>query len=275
MLRLARRVAGNPWRGLPSDAVTARVRSVPWVARRLRGAKVFVSCETSGELSVGPDGRVDMLYRAGGKIYRASARNLTEDDDRALRSDEDLHPSGRAEDDAGKSEPAKTAKAAGSSSASKGAATSTASKHPHLSPQALADAVHIYTDGACTGNPGPMGLGVVILDPAGPKGEPQRREHGEYLGLGTNNIAELTAILRGLSLTERHRPVVIYTDSSYSIGILSQGWKAKANQELVAEIRTLLREFPQVRFVKVAGHAGIPENERCDELARHAILRRS
>ena len=76
-------------------------------------------------------------------------------------------------------------------------------------------------------------------------------------------------------MTERHRAVVIYTDSSYSIGILSLGWKAKANQELVAEIRTLLRDFPQVRFVKVAGHAGVPENERCDELAREAVSRRA
>ena len=96
-------------------------------------------------------------------------------------------------------------------------------------------------------------------DPAGPKGEPQRREHGEYLGTGTNNIAELTAIPARTFADAAGSGVVIYTDSSYSIGILSQGWKAKANQELVAEIRTLLREFPQVRFVKVAGHAGIPE----------------
>ncbi len=234
---------------------------MPWVARRLRGAKVFVACDQNGEPTVGPDGRVDMLYRSGGKIYRAAGRNLTPDEEAGLRTDEDMKPAGRAEEDSGSAASAKAKPGHG--------------KHPHLSAQALSDAVHIYTDGACTGNPGPMGLGVVILDPAGPNGEPQRRELSEYLGLGTNNIAELTAILRGLSMTERHRPVVIYTDSSYSIGILSQGWKAKANQELVAEIRALVRAFPQVRFVKVAGHAGIPENERCDELARQAILRRA
>jgi ribonuclease HI len=251
------------------------VRSVPWVARRLRDAKVFVACDKNGEPSVGPDGRIDMLYRAGGKIYRAAARNLTAGEEPTLRSDEEMHPAGRAEDDASKTAAPAATSAKTKTGASKTPAALGHGKHPHLSAQAQADAVHIYTDGACTGNPGPMGLGVVILDPAGPKGEPQRRELGEYLGTGTNNIAELTAILRGLSLTPRDRAVVIYTDSSYSIGILSQGWKAKANQELVAEIRTLLREFPQVRFVKVAGHAGIPENERCDELARQAILRRS
>ena len=129
-------------------------------------------------------------------------------------------------------------------------------------------ALHVYTDGACTGNPGPMGLGVVVLDLSG---EPARRELSEYLGVGTNNIAELTAILRGLQVLPRDRQVVVYSDSSYAIGLLSQNWKAKANQELVAALRQLLREFPAVHFVKVAGHAGVPENERCDELARAAI----
>ena len=113
-----------------------------------------------------------------------------------------------------------------------------------------------------------MGLGVVVLDLTG---EPARRELSEYLGVGTNNIAELTAILRGLQVLPRDRPVVVYSDSSYAIGLLSQNWKAKANQELVAALRRLLREFPAVHFVKVAGHAGVPENERCDELARAAI----
>ena len=53
------------------------------------------------------------------------------------------------------------------------------------------------------------------------------------------------------------------------------GWRARANQELVARLRTLLGEFPRVSFVKVAGHSGHPENERCDELARTAIVKRS
>lgn len=242
---------------------------MPWVARRLRGAKIFVACDQNGEPTVGPDQRVDVLYRSGGKVYRAAARNLSEDDDKKVRSDEAVRPATESDDAAAAAPRAKTASSR--STATKAAA----GKHPHLSPHALADAVHIYTDGACTGNPGPMGIGVVILDPSGAEGTPLRREASEYLGTGTNNIAELTAILRGLQLTARDRAVVIYTDSSYSIGILSLGWKAKANQELVAEIRALLREFPQVRFVKVAGHAGIPENERCDELARQAVMRRS
>ena len=248
---------------------------MPWVVRRLRGAKVFVACDQNGELSVGPDQRVDMLYRSGGKVYRASARNLGVDDDRTVRSDEEMHPAADAEESAGETALAKRESRVKTAAHGGHAAGGHHGKHPHLGPQALADAVHIYTDGACTGNPGPMGIGIVILDPSGPEQSAVRIEKGEYLGLGTNNIAELTAILRGLQLTARDRAVVIYTDSSYSIGILSLGWKAKANQELVAEIRALLRAFPQVRFVKVAGHAGVPENERCDELARQAVMRRS
>src|SRR5262244_1793599 len=124
-----------------------------------------------------------------------------------------------------------------------------------------------YTDGACTGNPGPMGIGVVLLSGL------HRKEISEYLGpRGTNNIAELTAIERALeAIRDRNRPVIVYSDSSYAIGVLSSGWKAKANRELVERIRALVERFPNLRFVKVAGHAGVAENERCDQLAREAI----
>ena len=118
-----------------------------------------------------------------------------------------------------------------------------------------------------------MGIGVLVL------WDDKREELSEYLGHGTNNVAELTAIERGLDLAEaaapaRDRPIRVYTDSAYSIGVLSMGWKAKANQELVARIRSRLSQFIDVTFIKVAGHAGIPENERCDELARDAITNR-
>lgn len=245
---------------------------MPWIARRLRDAKVFAACLPSGELAVGPDQRVDVLYRSGGKLYRASAKNLAEDEDTRVYSDEEVHPADESAEPAASAPSAKTPSAAKSSLSASGAS---AAKEPHLRQAAAGDAVHIYTDGACTGNPGPMGLGVVLLDPSGENGKPIRRELSEYLGTGTNNIAELTAILRALQIADSRRPVVIYTDSSYSIGILSQGWKAKANQELVAELRALLKTFVRVRFVKVAGHAGVPENERCDELARQAVARRA
>jgi len=135
--------------------------------------------------------------------------------------------------------------------------------------QPAVEPIQVWTDGACTGNPGPAGVGVVIIDGK------QRKELSEYLGEGTNNIAELTAILRGLeSIEDKSRPVVVYSDSEYSIGVLTKAWKPKKNIELIAELRDVCRKFADLRFVKVAGHAGIPLNERTDQLAREAIVRR-
>ena len=152
-------------------------------------------------------------------------------------------------------------------------------KAPAL-PDALPGAYDVWTDGACSGNPGPMGIGVVVLH------DGQRKELGEYLGVCTNNIAELTAIERGLDLVVemtkesggkdangRMQRVRVYSDSGYAIGLLEKGWKAKANQELVARVRKRVAAVPNLEFVKVRGHAGVPENERCDELARTAVLR--
>jgi ribonuclease HI len=118
-----------------------------------------------------------------------------------------------------------------------------------------------------------MGIGIVVV------ADRQRAERGEYLGVGTNNIAELTAIARGLDLAaelapDRSRPIRIYSDSSYALGLLGKGWKAKANQELVASLREQLATFPRVKLIKVAGHAGVDNNERCDQLARRAITSR-
>ena len=119
-----------------------------------------------------------------------------------------------------------------------------------------------------------MGIGVVVIDGA------ERDELGEFLGHGTNNIAELVAIERGLAIATKRvvehpeRKVRVFSDSSYALGLLGKGWKPKANQEVVARIRRKLAAFPAtVEFVKVAGHAGVLENERCDELGRQAILR--
>lgn len=129
----------------------------------------------------------------------------------------------------------------------------------------------IYTDGACSGNPGPMGVGVVIL-----RGK-EREEIGEYIGIGTNNIAELTAIDRALSalrLEERGAAIALHCDSSYVIGLMAGGFKARKNVELVERIRARLRQFPRLRWVKVEGHAGVPENERADALATGAIAGR-
>lgn len=131
-------------------------------------------------------------------------------------------------------------------------------------------AIHLWADGACTGNPGPCGAGTVII-----VGE-SRRELSTWVGMGTNNVGELTAVLQGLQAISRpvERPLVIHTDSKYAIGVLSQGWKAKANQELVAAAKASLVGLPQVEWHWVPGHSGIAMNERCDSLAREAITRR-
>ncbi len=127
-------------------------------------------------------------------------------------------------------------------------------------------AVIIYTDGASSGNPGPSGIGIVMTY----KG--RKKEISRHLGTATNNIAELEAIRTALSaLKTTHIPVRLYTDSAYAVGLLQQGWKARKNQELVAEILDLIQRFRDIRIIKVAGHSGVPENERADKLATGAI----
>jgi len=217
---------------------------MPWIRHKLRDSEVWARVDDSGALVPDGAGRVEVLYKAvpGAKVYRASARNLV-----PLGGDPvEIEAGPAAEPPAPK--------------AVKSAPTTAA---------APANAIHVWTDGACTGNPGPAGLGVVVIDGK------DRKELSEYLGEGTNNIAELTAIERGLeTVTERERPVHVYSDSSYAIGLLSKNWKAKANVALVDRIRKLAKQFPKLTFVKVAGHAGVPENERCDQLARDAVSRR-
>jgi len=221
-----------------------------WIRRKLKNEIVYVRVDGEGKPLSGSDGRVDIRYKptAAAKVYRAALRNLQSTEDPKDEIPVELPGIDSAD------VPASTGADAG--------------KAPGTP---LANPIVIYTDGACTGNPGPAGIGVVILD------GPERREISEYLGQGTNNIAELTAIERALEAVNpdgRARPVLVHSDSSYAIGLLSKGWKAKANTDLVTRIRGLARNFGDLRFVKVRGHSGVAENERCDELARTAITRR-
>lgn len=126
--------------------------------------------------------------------------------------------------------------------------------------------IKMYTDGASSGNPGPAGIGALLI--FGDK----TKEISEYIGESTNNIAELTAIKVALkALKRRDLPVRIFSDSSYSIGVLTQGYKPQKNQQLVADIRNLMQGFKDLGFIKVKGHAGIKENEVADYLATSAI----
>ncbi len=228
---------------------------MPWMPHRLRDADVWAKVDASGVLIQDAGGRVEVVYKPadGAKVYRAGARNLT-----ALAGTP-------VEFTAGEPAPEKTDAKTDAKTGAKG----TPGVRPATPPENVKDAIHVWTDGACTGNPGPAGLGVVIID------DGKHRELSEYLGEGTNNIAELMAIFRGLEeVSDKQRPVFVYSDSAYSIGLLTQNWKAKANTELVTKLRALTKQFVSLKFVKVAAHAGIVLNERVDELARNAVTRR-
>ena len=131
--------------------------------------------------------------------------------------------------------------------------------------------IEAYIDGSSKGNPGPGGAGIVIHDKAT---QETLGIHGIPLGYVTNNQAEFLALKHALMELKNQRlsrnPVNILTDSQLVVGIFSQNWKARANLELVMEIRDLLKEFPQLTFAYVRGHNGNHDNELADSLAQEA-----
>lgn len=129
-----------------------------------------------------------------------------------------------------------------------------------------AGTLYVFTDGACSHNPGPSAAAAVLVS------HTHTKEICEFLGHGTNNTAELTAILRALeAIRARHMHVHVYTDSAYALGVLTQGWQAHTNQELVRALLDLIPRFSHLKFFKIKGHAGHTHNERADALARAAI----
>jgi ribonuclease HI len=225
---------------------------MPWIPMNLRDTRVLARCDGDGRPKA-DGGRVEIRYKpSDGRAYHAAARNLAPIAGAEILPDEHCAPAEAA------APKAKTAK------------KKTGAKSPAREPTHPDGALIVYADGACSGNPGPAGLGVVIVDGK------ERRELSEYLGVGTNNIAELTAILRAAeALTGRNDPIRVFTDSRYSIGVLTQGWKAKKNPELVAKVREALRRLPDVELHYVPGHAGVALNEVADALAREAVDRRA
>jgi ribonuclease HI len=244
--------------------------SMPWLPMMLRGRKVLARCDASGRLLV-EQGRVEIRYqRNDGRAYRALPANLEPIAGAEILDDAHCGPA--------EAPPPRTDPRAGASRAGgKGRSGARASAMPRKSEARdhlrapVEGAVVVYADGACSGNPGPAGLGIRVDDGSAP------RELSEYLGTATNNIAELTAILRVAEVfADDPRPIEIRTDSQYAIGVLTKGWKARANVELVAQVkRALARLGDRVRLVYVPGHAGVAGNERADELARAAIATRS
>jgi ribonuclease HI len=139
--------------------------------------------------------------------------------------------------------------------------------------------VEIYTDGACRGNPGPGGYGVIM------RYNGREKEYSQGFGGTTNNRMELLAAVTGLSkLTERCK-VTLYSDSQYLVNGIEKGWAKKwrannwvkgdkkpaLNADLWSELLRLV-ELHDVKIIWVRGHDGHPENERCDKLAVAAAL---
>ena len=134
--------------------------------------------------------------------------------------------------------------------------------------------VEIYTDGACSGNPGPGGYGVVL------KYGGHERELSGGERETTNNRMELTAVIKGLSALKEPCSVTLYSDSKYVLDALQLGWAEKwrangwmrtkkdkaLNPDLWEELLSLTEKH-DMTYVWVRGHAGHPENERCDALA--------
>jgi ribonuclease HI len=132
----------------------------------------------------------------------------------------------------------------------------------------------IYTDGACSGNPGAGGWGVVMLYGG------VKKEMSGYAPDTTNNRMELTAVIRGLSAVKKPVKITLYTDSKYITDAINKnwvlnwqrnGWKNASkspvkNQDLWQELLALIAKHRPI-FVWVKGHADNEHNNRCDELA--------
>ncbi len=140
--------------------------------------------------------------------------------------------------------------------------------------------VDIYTDGACSGNPGPGGWAAILV--AGGK----ERELSGFEPSTTNNRMELSAAIEALKLLNRPCAVRLYSDSAYLISAFTRGWLANwknngwknaardpvSNQDLWQELDRLSRVH-QIEWIKVAGHSDHIYNNRCDALAVDAIRR--
>ncbi|MEN7974091.1 MAG: ribonuclease HI, partial [Verrucomicrobiota bacterium] len=138
----------------------------------------------------------------------------------------------------------------------------------------MSDLVEIYTDGACSGNPGPGGYGVVLV-----AGDRKRELSGGFRKT-TNNRMELLACIEGLRSLKRPCSVVLTSDSKYVVNAMVKGWAKKwrsrgwrlspskpaKNPDLWKLMLDLCEEH-SVDFKWVKGHSEHPENERCDELA--------
>jgi ribonuclease HI len=142
--------------------------------------------------------------------------------------------------------------------------------------------VEIYSDGACTGNPGPGGFGVIL------KYKNYRKELSAGYRKTTNNRMELMAAIEGIRMLKNLCKVILYTDSQYIADSISKGWvqkwqeknwmrnkKEKAQNPDLWEKLLNLFEKHEIDVKWVRGHSGNPENERADQLATQAIKKKN
>ncbi len=142
----------------------------------------------------------------------------------------------------------------------------------------MIDDVYIYTDGACSGNPGPGGWGAILMY------NEHKKEISGALKETTNNIMEITAVIEALKLLKHKCNVKIYSDSAYVVNAfnngwihnwIKNGWKTSGKEPVKnKELWITLYEFTKmhnIEFIKVKGHSDNEYNNRCDELARNAI----
>ena len=121
--------------------------------------------------------------------------------------------------------------------------------------------IYLYTDGAASGNPGPGGYGIVLRCGA------HEKELSGGFARTTNNRMELLAVIKGLEAIKwEGAEVQVFSDSTYVVKTVTEGWKRKKNHDLWAQFDALAARF-RLSFTWIKGHAGHPENERCDRLA--------
>jgi len=127
--------------------------------------------------------------------------------------------------------------------------------------------IKFFVDGACSGNPGPMGVGIVAY-----YGE-IKKTFSLHEGEGTNNRAELLAVIRALETVKYPNisHVEIYTDSEWTVNTLNGNYKAKKNLDLIEKAKELIGKMKKVEIIWIKGHNGNPDNELADKLARKAI----
>ena len=236
-----------------------------WKPALFKGKKVWAEVDEMDGLVV-QNGLVGIRYstKEGSSVYRASSRNLKLEsgESKSLGSGVEVKKAPEA---------SKVRKKFGSAGTRTASQKSAAQKDVRDFLEGLSvDTIRCFTDGSCVGNPGPAGTGVFIQ-----LGEKEIK-HYRYLGEGTNNKAELSAVYDALTLLEKESvsnetPIVVCTDSQYVVGILTKNWKAKANRGLVLDLRKLVKQWSDITIRWVAGHADIAGNEEADRLANLAI----